>query len=158
MDPGADRNSRNDGDLVRSPSPATRDGSFPPAEPRFGPRWELAGSPIHRERRDGHPTLRRLFSTRPLLLFPPFDLVLIALQRSPLGLLWRPSHAMHQAPDMVRVVVHTKLALNHLGDARRGPQIGAVALRHRSLEQPTVQTLSLSDSQLQGAAWRRTHL
>ncbi len=59
-------------------------------------------------------------------MFPPFDLVFIALQRTPLRLLLSPSEAVHQATDMVRVVAHTKLALNHFGYARSGPKIGPV--------------------------------
>src|ERR1035441_4550433 len=81
------------------------------------------------------PSLAAFFYARPLLLFPPLDLVFIALQRSPLWLLWSPSQVMHQAPYMVWVVAHTKLALNHLCNTRRSPQIGPVTLRHRSLEQ-----------------------
>src|ERR1039457_4826849 len=104
------------------------------------------------------PSLRAFFYAWPLFLFPPFDLAFIALQRSSLRLLWSPSEAMHQAPTMVRMVPHTKLAFDHLGNTRRGPQIGAVTLRHRSLQQQADQTLSLRWTQLQGTPRRKAHL
>jgi hypothetical protein len=45
-----------------------------------------------------------------------------------------PSEAVHQATDMVRVVAHTKLALNHFGYARSGPKIGPVPYLVSSME------------------------
>src|ERR1035437_3355478 len=67
--------------------------------------------------------------------FPAFDLFLIALQRTPFRLLRSPAQAVHQAANMVRVIADSELTLDQLGNAGRGPQIGSVALRHRSLEQ-----------------------
>jgi hypothetical protein len=56
------------------------------------------------------------------------------------------------------MVAHTKLALDHLGNAGRGPQIGSITLRHRPLEQQADQTLSLSGYKLQGTAWGEAYL
>src|ERR1035438_7066017 len=89
------------------------------------------------------PSRAAFFYARPLLLFPAFNLFFIALQCAPFRLLRSPSQGVHQATDMARVITHAKLPLDHLGDARRGPQIGTVALRQRSLEQQTDKTLSL---------------
>src|SRR5665213_1477404 len=104
------------------------------------------------------PTAQPSFEIWTVFFLPVIDLCFIPLQRTPFWLLGAPSQAVHQAPDMVPVVAHTKLALDHLGNARRGPQIGPVILRHRSLEQQGDQTLSLGDYQLQGTAWREAHL
>jgi hypothetical protein len=91
-------------------------------------------------------------------LLPAFDLVFIPLQRTPFRLLWSPAQAVHQAANMVRVIAHAKLTLDHLGYARCGPQIGPVALRHRSLEQKADKSLSLGSSQFQWAPGRKAHL
>jgi hypothetical protein len=58
---------------------------------------------------------------------------------------------------MVRVIADSELTLDHLGNARRGPQIGPVTLRHRSLEQQADQTLSLRRTQLQGTPRREAY-
>ena len=65
---------------------------------------------------------------------------------------------MHQAADMVRVIAHTKLTFDHLGNAQRSPKIGSVALCHRSLEQKADKPLSLASRQLQGAPRRKAYL
>lgn len=58
------------------------------------------------------PSLATFFYTRPLLLFPAFDLVFIALQSTPLRLLRSPAEAVQQAADMVRVITNSELALD----------------------------------------------
>jgi hypothetical protein len=63
------------------------------------------------------------------------DGLLIALDGARLRLLVSPVQAVHQPPDMITVIMHPKLPLDHLGDARRGPQVGLVAVRYRSLEE-----------------------
>jgi len=65
---------------------------------------------------------------------------------------------MHQATDVIRVIAYAELALNHLGDACGGPQIGAIALCQRALEQQANKLLSLSGGQLQWASRRKTDL
>ncbi len=65
---------------------------------------------------------------------------------------------MHQAADMVRVIAHTKLTFDHLGNARRSPKIGSVALCHRSLEQKPNKPLSLASRQLKGTPRRKAYL
>src|SRR5258708_34576012 len=104
------------------------------------------------------PSLAAFFYARPLLLLPAFDLLFIPLQCTPFRLLWSPSQAVHQAADMVRVIAHTKLTFDHLGNARRSPKIGSVALCHRSLEQKGAKPLSLASRQLQGAPRRKAYL
>src|SRR5664280_2021000 len=81
------------------------------------------------------PSRAAFFYARPFLFFPAFDLFFIALQRTPFRLLRSPAQAVHQAANMVRVIADSELTLDQLGNAGRGPQIGSVALRHRSLEQ-----------------------
>jgi hypothetical protein len=65
---------------------------------------------------------------------------------------------VHQAADMVWVIAHTKLTLDHLGNARRSPKISSVALCHRSLEQKADKPLSLDSNQLQWTPRRKAHL
>src|SRR5208337_5653748 len=103
----------------------------------------ISRKPDSSARRCGRPTERRFFYARPVLSFPTFDLFFIALQRTPLRFLRSPSQAVHQTPDMVRMVADSELAFNHLGNARRGPQIGPVTLSHRSLKKQTDKPLSL---------------
>src|SRR5664279_310475 len=59
---------------------------------------------------------------------------------------------------MVRMIAHTKLSFDHLGNARRSPKIGSVALCHRPLEQKADKPLSLDSNQLQRTARRKAHL
>ena len=56
---------------------------------------------------------------------------------------------------MITVIIHPKLPLDHLGDARRGPQVGLVAVRYRSLEEQLHQAAPLCGSKLRWAARRR---
>jgi hypothetical protein len=77
---------------------------------------------------------------------------LIALDGASLRFLVSPVQAVHQPPDMRAVIVHPKLPLDHLGDARRGPQVGPVAVRRRSLEEQLHQPAPLGGSQLGRAA------
>src|ERR1039458_5134043 len=104
------------------------------------------------------PSRAAFFYARPVLFFPPFDLVFIPLLRTPFRFLRSPAQAVHQAADMVRVIADFELTLDHLGNAGRGPQIGSVTLRHRPLQQQADQTLSLGSSQLQGAPRREPYL
>ena len=59
---------------------------------------------------------------------------------------------------MVRVIAHTKLTFDHLGNARRSPKIGSVALCHRSLQQQADKPPSLHSNQLQRTPRRKAHL
>ena len=104
------------------------------------------------------PNRAACFYARPVFSFPRFDLVFVALQRSSLLLLWSLSQAMNQAPGMVRVIANSKLTFDHRGNARGGPQIGPVTLRHRSLEKQTDRPLSLRGDQFRGTAQRKAHL
>jgi hypothetical protein len=121
----------------------TKDGSLPlrtQALTTLGISWK----PDSSAKTIWGPTAQPSFKIWTVFFHPVIDLCFIPLQRTPFWLLGAPSQAVHQAPDMVPVVAHTKLALDHLGNARRGPQIGPVILRHRSLEQQADQTRFLS--------------
>jgi hypothetical protein len=50
------------------------------------------------------PSLVEFFYTRPLFLFPAFDLFFVALQSASFGLLRSPTEVMHQATDVIRVI------------------------------------------------------
>jgi hypothetical protein len=45
-----------------------------------------------------------------------------------------PVEAMHQTSNVMGVVVHAELLGDELGDTALGPEIGAVAAPHRTLE------------------------
>jgi hypothetical protein len=42
---------------------------------------------------------------------------------------------VHQSADVGAVIANSELALHDFGDPKRGPQIGSVAMRERSLKQ-----------------------
>jgi hypothetical protein len=56
------------------------------------------------------------------------------LDGAPFRFLMTPVEAMHQTSNVMGVVVHAELLGDELGDTRLGPEIGAVAARHRTLE------------------------
>jgi len=53
---------------------------------------------------------------------------------------------------MVAVVIHPKLTLDDLGDTRRRPQVGSVAVRQWSLEEQLHQTAPFGGSELRRAS------
>ncbi|MCL4500149.1 MAG: hypothetical protein M1335_07950 [Chloroflexi bacterium] len=65
--------------------------------------------------------------------------------------------AMHQPTDMIAVVTDAELALDDLGDARRGPQLRPVAVRRRSLQQQPQQATPLAHAQLERTPGRETN-
>ena len=92
---------------------------------RPGPKsWrheESTGTRIHRQKLYGRPTARRFFYSRPILPFPARDGCLIALDGAGLWLLMAPVEAVHEATDMVAVIVHPKLLLDQFGNAGGRP-------------------------------------
>src|SRR5207253_1281639 len=66
--------------------------------------------------------------------------------------------SVHQPTDMIAVIADSELPLNHLGNAGRGPQIGSVTMRDRSLEEQSDQAPALFLAQLPGTAGREAHL
>jgi len=46
-----------------------------------------------------------------------------------------PAQAVHQPPDMIAVVAYSELARDQFRDARRGPQVGGVAMGQRPLQE-----------------------
>ena len=58
-----------------------------------------------------------------------------------------PVQAVHQPSDMIAVVVHPELTLDNLGNSRRGPQVGPVAVRDRPFEVQLHQAAPLGRSQ-----------
>jgi len=63
----------------------------------------------------------RFFYTRPVLLAPALDSVLVAFAGSALGLLGTPAHGVQDTPYMGRVVANTKLLVDNLGHTGQGP-------------------------------------
>jgi hypothetical protein len=51
---------------------------------------------------------------------------------------------MHQAANMVAVILHPKLTLDHLGNAGCGPQIGSIAMRPCTPQEQTQQAFPLA--------------
>jgi len=120
-------------------------------------RWESAGSPIRRPKTMWAPNRAAFFLCAASPLVSNVDLVFIALQRTPLRFLRSPSHAVHQAPDMVRMVADSELAFDHLGNARRAPQMGPVTLRRRSLQKQRISRF-LSEALSSRDARRKAHV
>ena len=80
------------------------------------------------------PRRAAFFNARPRLPFPPLDVWLVLLDGAPFRFLMTPVEAMHQTSNVMGVVVHAELLGDELGDTRLGPEIGAVAAPHRTLE------------------------
>jgi hypothetical protein len=80
------------------------------------------------------PSHSEFFYPRPLGLDPLADLLLIALTSPALRLLRRPAKLVHEASDMIGVVVDVERALDHLGDARRCPEVGGIVQKRGSGE------------------------
>jgi len=92
------------------------------------------------------------------LLLPAFDGLLVALDGTTFWLLVAPSQAVHQPSDVIAVVAHLKLPLDQLGNAGGGPEVGAVAVCQRTVEQQLDQTLSLSGAELRRTTRRKLDL
>jgi hypothetical protein len=82
---------------------------------------------------------------------------LITLQGSPFRLLHSPLQTVHQPADMVAMILDSELALDHLGNASRGPQIRPVTMGWRPASQFLLQPLALRSIQLPRASWRKAH-
>lgn len=65
------------------------------------------------------------------------------------GLLWTPVHGVQQAADVIGVITNAKSALDMLGHAGTGPQIGRESGCLRSLEQLFLQLLALARREFQ---------
>src|SRR5271157_953351 len=102
------------------------------------------------------PSRAAFFYSRPVLLFPPSDGLLIALNGAGLRLLMAPVETVHEPPDMVAVIVHAKLLLDEFGDEGGRSKIGAVAAGQRPLQHH--QAALLGWLQLHRASWRRPDL
>ncbi len=115
--------------------------------PRSFAPWESGGSPTRRRRRCGHPAAQRFFYTRPVPALPAIDDFVVPLQRPTLRLLVAPAELMHQSTDMIAVVADAELAPNQSCDAIARPQVRAVAVDDRPLQQQPKQAFLLSGSQ-----------
>jgi hypothetical protein len=104
------------------------------------------------------PSRAAFFYTRPILALPVLDGRLITLERAALGLLIAPAQVMQQTPDVIAVIVNTEVLTNQVGDARAGPQLGGVAVRHGAAHQELPEPLALPARELGGAARRSAHL
>ncbi len=78
-----------------------------------------------------------------MLAFPLLDRFLVALDRAPLWFLMTPLQAMHQPPHVIGVEMHAELLVDEQGNARRRPQIRAVATGQGAFEQQLDQALQL---------------
>src|ERR1035437_3498658 len=95
------------------------------------------------------PNRAAFFLPEASFFFPALDGFFIPFQGSPLRLLRTPLQAVHQAPDMVAVIVNAELSPDQFRNARRGPQIGPVALRERPFQKQLLQAFSLRGAQLE---------
>jgi len=59
---------------------------------------------------------------------------------------------VQQLADMIAMIANPQPLLDHLRDPLRGPQLGAIAVRHRPLRQQANQPLFLLGPQFGGAA------
>lgn len=78
---------------------------------------------------------RALFYTRPVLLDPAGDRLLIAFGRPPGRPLHRPAQLVQQPPHMTGVVPHPGDPLDHLGHPRQRPQLRRVPVRRGTPKQ-----------------------
>ena len=112
----------------------------------FAP-WGSGGSPTRRRRRCGHPAAQRFFYPRPRSALPPFDGLVVPLQRPTLRLLVAPAELMHQSTDMIAVVADPELAPDQTRDAIACPQVRGVAVGDRTLQQQPKEAFLLNGSQ-----------
>ena len=69
-----------------------------------------------------------------------------------------PVQTVHQASNVIPVVAHPKFASNQFRDPGRGPHVGVVAVRQRSLEQQPQQTTPLGDLEFEWTSGREPDL
>jgi hypothetical protein len=98
------------------------------------------------------PAAWRFSCPGPLLPLCTSDGVFIARDGSSLRLLVRPIEAVHQPPDVIPVIAHPKLPVDHLGHARCGPQVGPVAVCQWSLKEHLQEPAPLRGPELGRAA------
>ena len=77
-----------------------------------------------------------------------FHCSMCSLDGTPFRFLMTPLQAMHQPTHVMGVVVDAELLRDEPGDARRRPQVRAVAASHRAFEQQLDQALELFRPQL----------
>src|SRR5947208_14963874 len=80
---------------------------------------------------------------------PLLDSLLLPFEGAFLWLLMTPVQSVHQAPDVISVVAHAKLATDDLCDARRGPDVRIVAVCQWPFQQYLHQTTPLGGLELQ---------
>jgi hypothetical protein len=129
----ADRDAGDHGNFV-APIDMTMNRSLPDRSPGLG---DMGNGEIRTRRQTlcGRPAERLFFYPRPLSAFPLLDRLVVALDRAPFGFLMTPLQTMHQPPNVIGVVVDSELLVDEQGDARRRPQVCAVAASHRPFEQ-----------------------
>src|SRR3972149_5513414 len=69
---------------------------------------ETSEKPLSSPRPRVAPSCRDFFYPRQLFLLPPFNGLVVALQRHPLRALAAPAHALHHMPDRTRMVTDFK--------------------------------------------------
>lgn len=69
-----------------------------------------------------------------------------------------PFELMHEAPDMIAVIPHTEVFLDHFGDPRCRPQFGAIAVCHGSSKQELHESALLSSPELGRSSGRESDL
>ena len=122
--------------------------SLPDRSPGIGDMGNEKKSGLVRQTLCGRPAERLCFYWRPLSAFPLFDRLVVALDRTPFGLLMPPLQTMHQPPHVIGVIVDPELLVDEPGDARRCPQVRVVAASPRPFEQQLDQALQLFRPQL----------
>jgi hypothetical protein len=95
---------------------------------------DLVLSPIGRRRLCERPTAQHSFCLWPLLVPPALTLVFIPIHCPARKFFRAPTRSMHQAADMIAVVIDSELLADQLGNARGGPQTDPVAPSRRPLE------------------------
>lgn len=86
------------------------------------------------------------------------DGLVVALQGAPFGFLVAPAQVAQDPADVRTMVGDAELVFDDLGDARRGPQIGGVAVGQGTLQQELLETPQLPRGHLRRPSGRGAHL
>jgi hypothetical protein len=87
------------------------------------------------------------FYSRPVLLDPGTNALLIALDGASRGLLWREPQAMQHTTDMRGVIPHAEAALNQPTHPRTGPQVRGQPRNLRTLDEHPTQAREVAATQ-----------
>jgi hypothetical protein len=128
--------------------------SLPP-ERRCEPPWAEDRSPTDRRTRWFCLPSVLFFQSRPFLIFPVFDSLLVSLVGSTLGLLQTQPQLLEQAANVSRMIADPKLPSDHYSHSLTRPYISSKPVRLSSLSQKLRQPRSLIFTQTWRCARRR---